>query len=300
MIIKIYLHIISFINIIIFSNNYIVLPFNSDKTKRKNDFNQYSVNKDIEFFIDKDKLFTLFHLGNGIIELYLSNDYFNFFLGNGLCRNNSISTYNPLNSKLFKNLTDYIYRVSYIQNASFSSDKCLLFNDLELNNNISLNNLSFLYGYKLIKELTNMRQICGYIGLKTESGDESLKDYNFIKILKRNRIIPSYTWSIIFFKNNTSNDYKIINNNITNKYEGLLLCGIDEKDIEYIFASKDIRSTKAKPKYSIIEWGIIFSEIYFENKNKTEKSNYQNKVHILFNIDINYIICNEYFFIFFF
>ena len=251
MFIKIYLCIISFFNIIIFSKNYIIVPFNSYKLKRKN----YLINsniKNIDFFLEKDKLYTLMYLGNDIIEIYLTNDFFNFFLGNGLCRNNSFSTYNPLNSNYYKNLTEYIYRYSYIINASISSDKCILFNDFNLNNNISLNNLSFLYGinnYK--KELYNMSQICGYIGLQTESGDEFLKEYNFIKILKKNRIISSYTWTIIYFDNSTLNKYKMIGQNIINKYDGFLLSGIDEKDIKYIYSTNDIRTTKAKPRYSI-------------------------------------------------
>ena len=51
--------------------------------------------------------------------------------------------------------------------------------------------------------------------------------------------------------------------NIVNKYDGFLLSGIDEKDIKLIFSTEDIRYTKAIPRYSIIDWGIIFSEIYF-------------------------------------
>ena len=297
MYIKIYLYFLLFFNLIIFSKNYIVIPFNSDKLKRKKDINKYPINQDIDFIIEKDKLFTLINLGNDKIELYLTNDFFYFFLGNGLCRNNSFSTYNPLNSKNYKNLTDYIHRVSYIVNASISSDNCLLFNNLELNNNIFLENVTFIYGVNTFtKEIINIEQICGFIGLQTESGENSFREYNFIKILKKNKIISSYTWSIIFFSNSTLKNYNIIDKNIINKYEGILLSGIEEKDIIKIFSTKDIRSTKAKPRYSVIDWGFIFSEVYFDNQNRTKKSNYQNKVHIVFNIDLDYIICTEYFF----
>ena len=253
MFIKIYLCTISLFNIIIFSKNYIIVPFNSYKSKKKKNYSNLSSNiKDIDFFIEKDKLYTLLHLGNDIIELYLTNDYFNLVLGNGLCRNNSFSTYIPLNSNFYKNLTDSIYRVSHIINASISSDKCLLFNNLNLNKNISINNLSFLYGINNNKkELYNMSQICGYIGLQIESGNESLKEYNFIKILKKNRIISSYTWSIIFLINSKLSDYKMIGKNIINKYDGFLLSGLDDKDVKLIFSTEDIRTIKAKPRYSI-------------------------------------------------
>lgn len=288
----IYLYITLFSQIT-FSNNFIVIPFNSDKLKRTKDFKF----NDTDFFIEKDILFTLMYLGNDIIELYLTNDYYNFFLGNGLCRKDSLSTYNPSNSNNFKNLTNYIYPISYINNASYSSDKCLLYKDLNLKEYISLDNLNFLYGNNTFKKnIFNDEQICGFIGLHTESKEETHKDYNFIKVLKRNKIITSYTWSIIFFNKYNLNNNELINENIINKYEGLLLCGIEENDIKTIFSTEDIRNTMAKPKYSLIDWGIIFNEIYFGNKNKTEMTNYQNSVHVIFNIDLNYIICNDYFF----
>ena len=49
-----------------------------------------------------------------------------------------------------------------------------------------------------------------------------------------------------------------------------------------------------KPRNSLIDWGMMFSELYFEEKN--EKLNYQNRVQVIFEIDIDYIISTKNFF----
>ena len=233
-------------------------------------------------------------LGSNTIELYLSINYFNFFLGNGLCRNNSLSTYKPFNSKFFKNLIENIERVGYIKNVNYCLDECSLYNDINLDKNITLKNLSFLYGLSSFsKKIINLNQICGYIGLQIEYSDVSFKDCNFIKILKQQKIISSYKWNILFF-NEFINNQSIINHDILNKYEGYLLCGLEEKDFTNIYLTDDIRTIKVKPRNSLIDWGMMFSETYFEEKN--EKLNYQNRVQVIFEIDIDYIISTKNFF----
>ena len=285
-----------FLFIIIFkiSNNYIILPFNSDKSNIKKDILENK--EELGFFLREDKLFTLLSFGNDIIEFYLNNNFFNFFLGNGLCRNNTLSTYQPSNSNYYNNITDFIYKIGYVVNASYSYDKCSIFNNIQLNENITINNLLFLYGVNTyIKEIINMDQICGYIGLQLEYKDIPYKENNFIKLLKQNNAISSYTWSIIFF-NYSFDNYKNINENIRNKYEGFLICGVEEQDYKKIYSTEDIRTIKVKPRFGLIDWGMMFTEVYFDNKNKTEKSNYQSRVQIVFDIKLDYIISTKYFF----
>ena len=291
---KIYFFISSFFSLFQFSKNYIVLPFNSDKIEKRNIFKENFYQSEIDFFLEKDKHFTLISLGSETIELYLSINYFNFFLGNGLCRNNSLSTYKPVNSKYFKILVENIERVGYIKNVSYCLDNGSLYNDIQLNNNITISNISFLYGLSSFsREVINLNQICGYIGLKIENSDESFKECNFIKILKQNRLISSFTWNILFF-NEYINNQSIINQKIINKYEGYLLCGIEEKDYKNIYLTDDVRTVKAKPRYSIIDWGMTFSELYFEDNN--DKLNYQSRVQIILEIDLDYIISTKNFF----
>lgn len=279
-----------FLLLLNYSNNYIVVPFNSDKLKREKD---YQGENDINFFFEKDKFFTLMPLGNDYLELILSLDYYNFYIGKGLCRNNSLSTYNPSNSKSFKNLSDYIHRVGNIQNASYSMDKCLLFKDIQLYENITFDNLPFLYGTNpFFKEIIDIDKICGIIGLRIEYNGASFTDLNFIKILKKNNFISSYTWSLIFF------DGVLNNNTITNKYklkkyEGVLICGIEEKNLKDLYSTEDIRTIKSK---QIFNWGMMFSEIFFFDKNKNDKSNYHSRVQMIFDTNINYILCDKYFF----
>ena len=275
------------------SNNYVILPFNSDKSNIKKDFLENK--EEIDFFLRDDKLFTLLSFGNDILELYINNNFFNFFLGNGLCRNNSLSTYQPSNSNYFKNITDFIHKIGYVVNVSYSYDKFSIFNNIQLSKNLTINNLPFLYGVNtFVKEIINIKQICGYIGLQLEYKDIPYKDNNFIKLLKQNNFISSYTWSVIFF--NSLDNYKNINENIKNKYEGFLICGVEEQDYKKIYSTEDIRTVKAKPRFGLIDWGMMFTEIYFDNKNNTEKSNYQSQVHIVFDIKLDYIISTKYFF----
>ena len=86
----------------------------------------------------------------------------------------------------------------------------------------------------------------------------------------------------------------ILNQNILNKYDGFLLCGLEEKDYENIYFTHDIRTIQAKPRYSLLDWGIVFSEIFFEKNN--EKFNYQSRVQIVFDINLEYIISTDHFF----
>ena len=288
-----YYFLLKFFLLFDYSINYIVIPFNIEKQQHKMLLNECKSDNDIDFFIKNDKLFTLMSLGSDTIELYLDMNFFNFFLGKGLCRNNSLSTYEISNSKYFETLREDIERVVYIKNVSLCRDKCSLYSDIQLNNNITLKNNSFLYGLNSYsKNKFNTKQVCGYIGLQIEYNDLSVKECNFIKSLKQNKIISSYSWSILFFDKFMNKN--ILNQNILNKYDGFLLCGLEEKDYENIYFTHDIRTIQAKPRYSLLDWGIVFSEIFFEKNN--EKFNYQSRVQIVFDINLEYIISTDHFF----
>ena len=276
-----------------FSNNYIVLPFNHEKSNFI--INELSLKEEINNFFEPNKLYTLVSLSNNITtELYLSLNYFHFFLGNGLCRKETLTNYSLEKTNSFKNISYCTDKICSIKEVSYARDKISLFNSIKLSENISLNNLSFLYGININKrEIYDIKKICGYIGLKIEYNNLNYKEYNFIKILKKERIIPSYSWSILYFNDNI--DY-MIPEKIKRKNQGFFLAGINDRDYNEIFSTEDIRTVKAKPRFGLLDWGIMFNEIYFENKSNHEKSSFQKNIEISLDLESEFILGTHYFF----
>ena len=275
------------------SYTYIALPFNNEK---KDFFDkEKSLEEEINYFLQSDKLYTLLSISDKVTaELYISLSYYYFFMGRGLCRSDTLSEYSLEKTNSFKNKSYCADDVGYIKDVCYSSDKISLFNNINFKNNMTLNNLSFLFGKnRYQREIYDIKKICGYIGLQIEYNNLDYKEYNFIKILKKENIIPSYTWSILYFNHYIN---KIIPDNILNNNKGILILGLEDKDIKDIFLTEDIRTTKAQPRYGVLDWGIVFNEIYFENKNNSDKSNYQNNIQIVFDLENNFIISNKYFF----
>ena len=275
------------------SYSYIVLPFNNENSNYIS--NEISLKDEINFFLEPEKPYTLISISDkSTIEFYFSLSYFYFFIGKGLCRENTFSEYSSKESNTFKNLSYCANSVGYINNVWYTQDKITLFNGIKFDNNVTLNNLSFLFGISKYKsEKSDSNKICGYIGLQIEYNNLDYKEYNFIKILKQEKIIPTYTWSIQYFSENMNN---MIPDNIKKNNEGFFMVGIEEKDYKDIYLTEDIRTINAKPRYGLLDWGIIFNEIYFHKKENYGKSCYQGNIQIVFDLESKFIISNKYFF----
>ena len=276
-----------------FVNNYIVLPFNHEKSNFI--LNSISLKEEINNFLKPDKPYTLISLSDHFsAELYISLSLFYFFMGKGLCRKDTFSDYTLEKTNSFKNVSYCNNNIGYINDVCYSREKISLFNNINFNENITLNNFSFLFGtYTYKREIYDINKICGYIGLQIEYTNLDYKEYNFIKIFKKEGIIPSYSWSILYF--NEHFNYKIPGT-IKNNNKGLLLLGIEEKDYKNIYLTEDIRTIQINSRYGVLDWGIIFKELYFENKNNNEKYGYQNNIQIIFDLESNFIIGTKYFF----
>ena len=138
------------------------------------------------------------------IELYLSLNEYTFLLSNDACINNTKTSYNPFFSKSFKNISDYIDLYVNIKKYCRAIEKCSIYNDIYLNNNISINNLSFLFGVNSnYGKIDNSSKICGNLGLQIYLNKNGLQFINgyFINSLKRSNFINSYTWSILYLNN---------------------------------------------------------------------------------------------------
>ena len=283
----------SFINI--FISSYIVLPFNIEKKTIDTSLN---LEKQLEYYIEKNKIISTLSLGEEPkgLELYLSLNEYTFFLSNDACSKNSKSSYNPFLSSTYKNTTDYIDLYVNIKKYCRAIDQCSIYNDIYLNNNISISNLSFLFAVNIFSgKIDNSSQICGNLGLQiyNKNGNQFRNDY-FINSLKQNNIISAYTWSILYL-NNTVNKNDILN--YTNKdYDGILICGIDKNDYQSIFKTNNIKTVKAEARSSSIYWDITNIKISYEFS-EDKANNYESLDNrITFNNENNYITCTESYF----
>ena len=189
--------------IIKYSNNYIIMPFKSTHLN-------LNLNDDYDkkfYYIDfllselnKNQLYSIVPIGNPPknLEFYFTMDNTLYSLLSGYCPNESISYYNPYFSQNFKNLTEYIITVGPIINGAIAKDNCSFYNELNLSGIKYIENFEFLIGnYSSSIEL-NKNKYCGMIGLYKSSTIGYAYSKNFIKYLKEEKIINSYSWGIFF------------------------------------------------------------------------------------------------------
>jgi len=272
--------------------SYVVLPFS---IKKKLINSTLPIEEQLEYFLEKDNIISTISFGEESkqLELYLTLKEYALSLSNDACLEDTNSSYNPLLSKTFKNTTDYMDLLINIKKYCRAIEKCTIFSDIYLNNNVSINNLSFIFGINMnYGKLDNSSKICGNLGLQLyNENDHLFKDVYFVNSLKRSKIINSYTWSIIYL-NDTIEKNAILN--YTNKvYDGLLICGINESDYFSIFKSNSFISVNAEKRFSSIYWDLTNINISYE---------YSNQKYVLldnritFNFERKYITCSKSFF----
>ena len=274
----------------IFVNSYVVLPF---KREQKVINSSITIEKQLEYYLEKDKIISTISFGEEPkgLELYLSLNEYTFFLSNDACFKNTKTSYNPLLSQSFKNTTDYIDLFVNIKKYCRAIEKCSIYNDIYLNSNITINNIQFLFGINAqYGKLDNSSKICGNLGLQiyNKNNHQFRNDY-FVNSLKQSEIINSYTWSILYL-NSTVEKNDILN--YTNKdYDGLLICGINEKDYLSFFKTQDIKSLNAEKRNYDIYWDLININISYEYSRQNKNNNYESQDNrITFSNEIDYII----------
>ena len=272
--------------------SYVVLPFS---IKKKLINSTLPIEEQLEYFLEKDNIISTISFGEESkqLELYITLKEYALSLSNDACLEDTNSSYNPLLSKTFKNTTDYMDLLINIKKYYRAIEKCTIFSDIYLNNNVSINNLSFIFGINMnYGKLENSSKIWGNLGLLLyNENDHLFKDVYFVNSLKRSKIINSYTWSIIYL-NDTIEKNAILN--YTNKvYDGLLICGINESDYFSIFKSESFISINAEKRFSSIYWDLTNINISYE---------YSNQKYVLldnritFNFEHKYITCSRSFF----
>ena len=278
-------------------SNYIILPFNIIKLNSSS-------------FLSKSNYYTLLSIGQPqkVIEMYLIFRQYSFYLGKGLCRQNSSSNYKPYESETLKNNSDYEYsdyQIGDVESAIKASDNYFFYrNDLDIKENITAEDVEFYYGVNRFEnEIVDKEKVCGIIGFNIYGTVPKYKDNYFINILKQKNIISSNTFCFIFYNNYTEN----IVFSKKNKYDNYVIIGMSETEIAKSFNTNDLRTIRAR-ELSSYDWCISIDEILLKSNNYTDinmdktsinkniKVNFDNEIDFIFiqKSDFNFIY--DYFF----
>ena len=167
----------------------------------------------------------------------------------------------------------------YFANDSFTFN---ILNDVKDEKNCNINTSNNILNFLTKNEIENneIYNKYGIIGLKLISNEDEAKSPDFIKELKREKIINSYSWSI---------KYNYINGNY---FEGEFLIGDGienyyKKDIynEY----NEFRMVKAYNRKNELYWDLKFKDIIIGNKSIANSDN-NNFFQATLNPKLNIII----------
>ena len=279
---------ILFTLLISFCYNYLIIPFTIKSPSIKTENNFINASEYLEY-IKNNLIATKIYMGTPEkeIEIYLTTEIYEFLLGKGFCLQNPNSSYDPTFSSTYDR--GYISVISYLfNNGTQSTDNFIFYNNLNLTQNNSVEEMDFIYGIASndIFNIIYPDKICGYLGLQFPSS-EYFEYHSFIYKLKSKNKIKNKHWSIIFY----DNEKEKINN-----YDGFLALGINESDYKTFFNNENDYNTTYSAEYGYQNkfWEIKFNEIYYY----INKQNYSffTDISAQIIIDYNYIKCSEAFF----
>ena len=173
------------------SKTYVVLPFKTTKILPNNIISKNE--NQIEQFlpiINNSKIYTSISCGippNAIDFLFSMNQYIT-----SISKNNYQNNFYNKNSEYFNKINDELY-----------IEKCSIYNDLNLTENITINSLLFYSDENenkdFIQERNNDNRYCGVIGLSRYPLNSNYNFKSFIYNLKNNNYINSYSFGFFFF-----------------------------------------------------------------------------------------------------
>ena len=278
------------ISLLQISKTYIILPFKTINLS-PNNFNYKSENP-IEHF------FTI--INNRIIYAPISCESpsttiaFSFSMAqyittiNNNCQDNSKLSYIYHNSQQYND-----------KNKELFIEKCSIYKDLNLTENIIINSLLFFTNKNdnenqdFTNEINTDDKYCGFIGLSRYPQNSDYNFKSFIYKLKKNNYINSYSFGFFFFDENNKQK---IEGDIPEKYDGFFIAGITPDDNIDIFETNLMSNAYAEE--GTLNWAINFERIfYYENINETLEYINTNNTKVEFIIDLNYIISDEQYYL---
>ena len=269
-------------------SNYIVLPFKSINIKlNEENLKGKKENEKILTILSSDIIFTSISFGepSSSMDFYFSMEQYPTSINQNICLKDSKSIYSPQKSKSLKSIESDCY-----------SEKCSLYKDLNLTENITINSFlfysnkntkterDFIDNINNINYLKEENKYCGIIGLSRFPYNSDFNFKSFIYNLKRNNYINSYSFGFFFFDNNKNDN--------TDNYDGFLIVGANYNDNIDIFETNFKCSVYAEEDTT--NWSINFERIfYYENINGSLEYISTNNTKAEFIIDLNYIISDE-------
>ena len=274
----------------------IVFPFKLTNLKMNINNDDTNIVDNFLSEINKNKIYSTIKIGNPSknLELILSSNIFYYAIIQNFCPIGSDSSYNPYESQDYYNITKNDISYGLINQGHIAIDKCFFYNDLDLKNILEVSNFSYFLGDYIFKDdekdSIEPNKFCGYFGIIDRYYLLSYPE-NFIRYLKKEKIIDTYSWSIFFF----NKDYAYnINEEIQNKYDGLYIVGINENDIYNIFKTTDIYVTHESKNKNTLGIVIKFNKIYYNNTNNNSAILCSNDAEL--GIDYNYIYSDKIYF----
>ena len=276
------------ISIIVSCNNYLVFPFTIKNPILKGSNNIINASEYIKY-TKNNQIAINVYMGTPKkeIEIYLTMEQYDFIVGKGFCVQNPNSLYEQTFSSTYKKIPSTFFSPLYT-NGSLSKESFLFYNNLNFTQNITIEEIEFIYAIAspYFYDNINSDSCCGYLGLQFSSGYEYFELNSLIYQLKMNRIINSKYWSIIFY----DKDEKKKSNN----FDGIFVLGINEneyKDIFNIKSEDDYNKTySVEYGYKNKNWEIKFNKIYY-NLNKQDFS-FLSDIQGKLVVDHDYIICS--------
>ena len=281
--------IIIFLFLFKFYLSYIVLPF------KYNNLPQPTNLTEIVYNLIENQLIITLPLGTPktIIDFYPSMNLYLYYLEEGSCLTNSISSYNISNSDSF--LVNYYLSSCHVRLDSclLVQDKLYLYDDIDLKNTIEVPQFKFYYGKRNNHKKNNNNKLCGRLGFQLENLPYHYYDYfNFITTLKKNEIIKSYSWYIHHYeKPYKKNDKEI--------YDGAIIFDIFNeefyKDFPNIQYENDYyyNTINTRDYEAILAWILVFDKIYY-NINNTRIDINDKESGLAF--ETNFVICPKGYF----
>ena len=280
-------------------NNYIILPFkitNISFSEINGKFNDPV--QEFLYKINFNKVYTSISFGTpeNTIDFYFSMNEYISSIGLNSCLKNSESSYSPYNSQSYKKIFENNQENKNYNFHFLSKEQCSVYNDLDLNNNITFNSFEF---YLKDNEdnnrdsdngsLIEQNKFCGTIGLNRFPSSNYFNKKSLIYILKQNKIINSYSWGLFFFDPDKLYN---VDDDTQNKYDGFFIAGVTLDDNIDMFNTDLVCNVYAEE--NSLYWTFYFERIfYYETINNKTEYICTNNTRVELVLDLNYIISDE-------
>ena len=267
--------------------SYIVLPFKINSPQKTSNITEIVYN-----LIDNQLIVTL-PIGESKtnIDFYSSMNLYLYYLEEGSCLPNSYPSYYTSKSKSFSFIKNINYCHVKLDSCELGEEKLYLYQDINLKKTTEIFPFKFYFGYNKNNINKNNKEVCGKLGFKIDNSPYYYYEYdNFIKILKKNEKISSYSWYIHYYEKPYKRNEKEI-------YNGAIIFDIfnDEffNDFSYLKNEKDFNVIKAKDLEAILAWNFKIDKIYYNiNDTKIEINNLEGGLAF----ETDFVLCPEGYF----